>query len=83
MTRNLVDNAVSRLRIIFTTIAASIIGVVNVATRRSESSVNLRPGDVAPDFTLEGSDGRTYRLTDLIGRSAVVLAWFPKAFTGG
>jgi peroxiredoxin Q/BCP len=78
-----VKNAVSRLRIIFTTIAATLVGVVNVATRRSESSVVLQPGDMAPDFALEGSDGRTYRLTDLIGASAVVLAWFPKAFTGG
>ena len=77
------NDAVSRLRILFTTIAATVIGVVNVATRRSESSVVLRPGDIAPDFALEGSDGRTYRLTDLIGTSAVVLAWFPKAFTGG
>lgn len=40
-------------------------------------------GDAAPDFTLPGSDGRTYRLTELDGASAIVVAWFPKAFTGG
>ena len=39
-------------------------------------------GDPAPDFELVGSDGKTYRLSDLKGR-AVVIAWFPKAFTGG
>lgn len=39
-------------------------------------------GDVAPDFELQGSDGKTYKLSDLKGQ-AVVLAWFPKAFTGG
>jgi peroxiredoxin Q/BCP len=43
----------------------------------------LEPGDRAPEFALDGSDGRVYRLTDYIGRTAVVLAWFPKAFTGG
>ena len=43
----------------------------------------LAPGDGAPDFALQGSDGRVYRLADYIGRTAVVLAWFPKAFTGG
>jgi thioredoxin-dependent peroxiredoxin len=43
----------------------------------------LRPGDVAPDFSLPGSDGKTHRLSDHRGREVVVLAWFPKAFTGG
>jgi peroxiredoxin Q/BCP len=32
---------------------------------------------------LPGSDGRTYALAQFKGKQAVVLAWFPKAFTGG
>lgn len=40
-------------------------------------------GDAAPDFTLKGSDGKTYSLADFKGKQAVVIAWFPKAFTGG
>ena len=47
------------------------------------SEVELTPGDPAPPFALPGSDGRTYRLADFKGKQAVVLAWFPKAFTGG
>ena len=43
----------------------------------------LRAGEPAPEFALRGSDGRTYRLSDYRGREVVVLAWFPKAFTGG
>ena len=43
----------------------------------------LQPGDPAPPFSLVGSDGRTYRLADYKGKQAVVLAWVPKAFTGG
>ena len=40
-------------------------------------------GDAAPDFTLPGSDGdRLTRLSDLRGQH-VVIAFFPKAFTGG
>jgi AhpC/TSA family protein len=41
----------------------------------------LKVGDQAPDFTLPGTDGKTYTLSQL--KKNVVLAWFPKAFTGG
>jgi peroxiredoxin Q/BCP len=44
--------------------------------------VTLNVGDKAPDFSLPGSDGKTYSLSDLKGKT-VILAWFPKAFTGG
>jgi hypothetical protein len=40
-------------------------------------------GDPAPTFTLKGSDGKTHSLADHLGKRPVVLAWFPKAFTGG
>jgi peroxiredoxin Q/BCP len=53
-----------------------------MATHRAGTPVDLKPGDLAPDFSLPGSDGRTYRLKELAGRP-VVIAWFPKAFTGG
>jgi peroxiredoxin Q/BCP len=43
----------------------------------------LKVGDKAPDFTLKGSDGKTYSLSDFKGKKAVVLAWFPKAMTSG
>ena len=43
----------------------------------------LEVGDLAPDFELPGSDGETYRLADYRGEQAVVLAWFPRAYTSG
>jgi peroxiredoxin len=43
----------------------------------------LKVGDPAPDFTLKASDGKTYKLSDFKGKQAVVVAWFPRAFTGG
>jgi len=42
----------------------------------------LEIGDPAPPFRLDGSDGKVHDLADYRGR-VVVLAWFPKAFTGG
>lgn len=43
----------------------------------------LKPGDPAPDFSLQGTDGKTYKLSDFKGKQAVVIAWYPKAFTPG
>ncbi len=43
----------------------------------------LAPGSKAPPFSLLGSDGRTHTLAEYAGKQAVVLAWFPKAFTPG
>jgi peroxiredoxin Q/BCP len=73
---------VTLLQRIAASAAAIAIGVFNVATHVPESSIELKPGDPAPDFSLPASDGRTYRLRELAGRR-VVIAWFPKAFTGG
>lgn len=42
-----------------------------------------KAGDQAPAFSMKGSDGKTHALADYKGKQVVVLAWFPKAFTGG
>ena len=58
---------------------ALALGLMAAPARAQELNV----GDQAPDFTLEGTDGKTYTLSkDLKGRW-LVLAWFPKAYTGG
>jgi len=46
-------------------------------------AADLKVGDMAPDFKLQASDGKTYTLSQFKGKKAVVLAWFPKAFTSG
>ena len=47
------------------------------------SAEELKVGDEAPPFELKGSDGKTYKLSDFKGKKAVIVAWYPKAFTGG
>jgi thioredoxin-dependent peroxiredoxin len=49
----------------------------------AQAPVELKVGDTAPDFSLQGTDGKTHKLSDYRGKKAVVLAWFPKAFTQG
>lgn len=43
----------------------------------------LEAGDPAPDFSLQASDGKIYSLADFKGKRAVVIAWYPRAFTKG
>ncbi|HVA47207.1 MAG TPA: peroxiredoxin [Pirellulales bacterium] len=56
---------------------------VLVASATSLTAADLKPGDPAPAFSLKGSDGKTHSLDDFKGKKVVVIAWFPKAFTGG
>lgn len=63
------------------TASVLVVGITAAALTQSPA-VELKVGDRAPAFALAGSDGKTHRLSDYKGR-AVVLAWFPKAFTGG
>ena len=65
-----------------TGILSSLGALVLAAAQQAPAMVELKEGDMAPNFSLVGSDGKTHKLADYKGR-AVVLAWFPKAFTGG
>ena len=49
----------------------------------SARAAELKVGDKAPAFSMKGTDGKTYTLDQFKGKQAVVVAWFPKAFTGG
>lgn len=59
-----------------------LVAGLAAATLTQAPAVELKVGDMAPNFSLAGSDGKTHKLSDYKGK-AVVLAWFPKAFTGG
>jgi peroxiredoxin Q/BCP len=59
-----------------------VVAVGLVMAHAAASAGELKPGDTAPEFTMPGSDGKTHTLSDYRGQ-VVVVAWFPKAFTGG
>jgi peroxiredoxin Q/BCP len=66
-------------------VSLAVAGVLTVGASAQQpvpGQNELKVGDQAPDFTLPGTDGQTYTLSKLRGKT-VVLAWFPKAFTAG
>jgi peroxiredoxin Q/BCP len=69
----------TRKALLFSVALAALVGNAAAPMQAAE----LKVGDPAPDFTLVGSDGKTHKLSDFKGKKAVVIAWFPKAFTGG
>ena len=68
-------------------IATMIVGGLSMAAvamaQAPPPAGGPQAGDAAPAFSLPGSDGAAHSLADFKGKKAVVLAWFPKAFTGG
>lgn len=61
---------------------SSIPADAQVKTPKEEKK-ELKVGDVAPDWEMKASDGKTYKLSDYKDKKAVVVAWYPKALTGG
>lgn len=63
---------------------ALVVGSLFLTATLAAAAEPLKVGDTAPDFTLVGSDGKTYKLSELTkAGKAVVVAWYPRAFTGG
>ena len=69
-------------RVLSTGAALALLSTAASSQQPVAGQPELKVGDPAPDFTLPASDGQTYSLAKLKGKY-VVLAWFPKAFTGG
>ncbi len=63
--------------------ACALIAGSAAAQTAAMPAAELKVGDQAPDFTLPATDGKTYTLSKDLKGHWVVLAWFPKAFTGG
>ena len=73
------------MRYVLNTVFALIVAasMATAALAQGAQTPTLKVGDMAPDFSLQGTDGKTHKLSDYRGKSSVVIAWFPKAFTQG
>jgi peroxiredoxin Q/BCP len=71
------------MRMMITSFVAAGLSMGAFAMAQAPAAGGPQVGDMAPAFSLPGSDGATHTLASLKGKRAVVLAWFPKAFTGG
>lgn len=64
-------------------VGAMLAGVIVASASPRVFAEELKVGDKAPAFKLEGTDGKVHELSQYMGKQPVVIAWFPKAKTGG
>lgn len=68
------------LTVLFT---AALASTLSAQENASEEPVELKVGDLAPDFELPGTDGKKHRLSEFRNKKWVVVAWYPMALTPG
>src|SRR2546430_12564913 len=56
---------------------------ISAMDQRHKENIMLHVGEPAPDFELQDEQGRTVRLSDFRGKSAVVLMFYPADNTPG
>jgi len=74
-------------RLNLSVLAVILTTVILIAAASGEKAVTtpntLKVGMIAPDFTLKDEEGVERNLTDYLGKKNIVLAFYPKDFTGG
>jgi cytochrome oxidase Cu insertion factor (SCO1/SenC/PrrC family) len=63
--------------------ASSANGPSSPQQNEKINHTSLKPGDMAPDFTLLDNNWKKVHLSDFRGKKNVVLAFYVLAFTGG
>ena len=68
-------------------LAVILTTVILIAAASGEKAVTtpdtLKVGMIAPDFTLKDEAGTERSLSDYLGKKNIILAFYPKDFTGG
>lgn len=71
------------MRTLTSCIVFAIFAFAGVLSSPAVAQETLKVGAAAPEFEMKGSDGKTYKAKDFQGKQAVIIAWFPRAFTPG
>ena len=61
----------------------SLVLLVYFSTSAAEDPPKIETGKPAPDFTLKDQDGKESKLSAFKGKKNVLIAFYPKDFTGG
>jgi len=75
-------NLKSNFKALANTLIFTPILMLSVITFTTNAT-DLKVGDKAPNFNLQATTGDYYNLKDFLGKSNVVLAWYPMANTRG
>ena len=63
--------------------AALFAAFLAIAAFAATALAEVKVGDAAPDFTLKDQSGKDVKLSSYAGKKNVVLAFYPKDFSGG
>lgn len=61
----------------------AVVTLLTTTLSFSATATDLKVGDAAPNFNLQATTGDFYNLKDFLGKTTVVLAWYPMANTRG
>lgn len=61
----------------------AVVTLLTTTLSFSATATDLKVGDIAPNFNLQATTGDFYNLKDFLGKTTVVLAWYPMANTRG
>jgi peroxiredoxin len=61
----------------------AVSGMLGLHAQTAPPKTHLKPGDLAPEFSLPATTGGNISLSQFKGKRPVVLAFFPAAFSGG
>lgn len=79
----------NKIALITYIVTACIIAVLTIPTataiaeKKVEDPKTLKVGMIAPDFKLKDQTSTERTLKEFLGKKNVVLAFYPKDFTGG